>query len=58
MWTEIYSFVIYLPIILQIGCIICVLGGIVYEVKTKAHWGYIFLTLAGWLAFLSEKIRG
>lgn len=58
MWTEIYRSIASLPTILQIACIICVSIGLVVEIKKKAHWGYIFLTLAGWLAFLSEKLRG
>jgi len=43
--------------ILQIICITFVTIGIVIEIKRKAHWGYIFLTIAGWLAFISEKLR-
>lgn len=43
--------------ILQISAIVCVFGGIVFEIKTGADFGYVVLTTAGWLWGISEKIK-
>jgi len=45
------------PALFQFGAILFVLVGIIFEVKRKARFGYILLTLAGWLAFVGEKLR-
>jgi len=46
-----------IPMLFQFGAILFVLAGVFIEVKRKAHWGYILITLAGWLAFVGEKLR-
>ena len=42
----------------QYGALVMVGFGILYEVVTGAHTGYIVLTTGAWLVALFTKIRG
>ena len=38
--------------------VVCVLSGLVYEVKKKAHWGFVLITAGSLIFALGTKLVG
>jgi len=38
--------------------IVCIIGGIIYEKKYQAHWGFVFISAGSLIFALGTKLLG